>query len=119
MNKKSTDQQNQYKMLANVHIPFTSLLYNLMFNPSIFLTLQNRRVLKSMYQVMGFCMIATILLTLKMGISMNTSFDHWEEWLSREIQEFGITKDKTFFLETSPRTPLHDRIRWMAYRYHE
>jgi hypothetical protein len=105
MNNKSTDQQNQYRMLAHVRIPFTSLLYNLMFNPSIFLVLQNRKVLKSLYQVMGFGLIATILLTLNMAISMNTSFDHWEEWLSREIQEFGITKDKTFFWKHPQELP--------------
>ncbi len=92
-------------MLSNVRIPFARLLYDLMFNPSIFLALQNHKVLKSLYQVMGFCIIATILLTLNMAISLNTSFDHWEEWLSREIQEFGITKDKTFFWKHPQELP--------------
>ena len=107
--KKTTSQDSQNNYL-NSNIPSFKLLFNLMLNPSVFMILQNRNVVKTLTQVLGFTIIACFLLTLNVIISFNKSSKHWEQWLKTEIQEFGITKEKTFFWKHPEEIPYMTQI---------
>ncbi len=110
MNNTNQPGKLDKNSIPNLNFPFIKLLLNLMFNPSIFLFLQNKKIIQSLLQVMSFCLVASILLTLNVIIDLKKSTASWEKWLENEIQEFGITQEKTFYWKNPTTLPYRTTI---------
>ncbi len=110
MNNKKPTNNPKHNSIANLNLSFMKLLFNLMFNPSIFLVLQNKKISQSLLQVMSFCLISSILLTLNVVVDLKQSTLSWGKWLESEIEEFGITQEKTFYWKRPTSLPFRATV---------
>jgi hypothetical protein len=90
---------------TNIQIPFGKLLLCLFFNPSVFIILQHRKVLRSLLLIIILCFASSSIITCSFMVSVKKSAAKWEEWLKTDIQEFGITPEGSFFWKLPSRFP--------------